>query len=73
MVTTFIMYFAPTPGASGISEGVFGSFFNDILANNHLLLVTFSWRFLTIYLGMLLGLFILQRYLVQSAKVQGIQ
>jgi hypothetical protein len=52
---------------------VFGSFFNDILANNHLLLVTFSWRFLTIYLGMLLGLFILQRYLVQSAKVQGIQ
>lgn len=73
VVTTFIMYFAPTPGASGISEGVFGSFFSDILASNHLLLVTFSWRFLTIYLGMLLGLFILQRYLVQSAKVQGIQ
>ncbi|MDV6328171.1 lysylphosphatidylglycerol synthase transmembrane domain-containing protein [Idiomarina sp. Sol25] len=73
VVTTFIMYFAPTPGASGISEGVFGSFFSDILANNHLLLVTFSWRFLTIYLGMLLGLFILQRYLVQSAKVQGVQ
>ncbi|WP_322406691.1 lysylphosphatidylglycerol synthase transmembrane domain-containing protein [Idiomarina sp. PL1-037] len=73
VVTTFIMYFAPTPGASGISEGVFGSFFSDILASNHLLLVTFSWRFLTIYLGMLLGLFILQRYLVQSAKVQGVQ
>ncbi|MDV6316413.1 lysylphosphatidylglycerol synthase transmembrane domain-containing protein [Idiomarina sp. HP20-50] len=70
VVTTFIMYFAPTPGASGISEGVFGSFFNDILANQHLLLVTFSWRFLTIYLGMLLGLVILQRYLVQSAKVR---
>ena len=73
VVTTFIMYFAPTPGASGISEGVFGSFFNEILAKNHLLLVTFSWRFLTIYLGMLLGLIILQRYLVRSAKTQGIQ
>lgn len=73
VVTTFIMYFAPTPGASGISEGVFGSFFSDILAKNHLLLVTFSWRFLTIYLGMLLGLFILQRYLVNSAKTQGVQ
>lgn len=73
VVTTFIMYFAPTPGASGISEGVFGSFFNDILANQHLLLVTFSWRFLTIYLGMILGLVILQRYLVQSAKVRAIQ
>lgn len=72
VVTTFIMYFAPTPGASGISEGVFGSFFSDILASQHLLLVTFSWRFLTIYLGMVLGLFILQRYVLQSAKRQGV-
>ncbi len=72
VVTTFIMYFAPTPGASGISEGVFGSFFNEILANNHLLLVTFSWRFLTIYLGMLIGLIVLQRYLVKSAHKQDV-
>ncbi|ATZ73122.1 TIGR00374 family protein [Idiomarina sp. X4] len=72
VVTTFIMYFAPTPGASGISEGVFGSFFNEILANNHLLLVTFSWRFLTIYLGMLVGLVVLQRYLVKSVQKQDV-
>lgn len=72
VVTTFIMYFAPTPGASGISEGVFGSFFSDILANHHLLLVTFSWRFITIYLGMLIGLLVLQRYLIKSAKKQDV-
>ncbi|MDN7137230.1 flippase-like domain-containing protein [Pseudidiomarina sp. 1ASP75-14] len=71
VVTTFIMYFSPTPGASGISEGVFGSFFNDLLAHEHLLLVTFSWRFLTIYLGMILGLFILQRYLITRSQCNG--
>ncbi|WP_404401029.1 flippase-like domain-containing protein [Idiomarina seosinensis] len=69
VVTTFIMYFSPTPGASGISEGVFGSFFSDILQHQHLLLVTFSWRFLTIYLGMIIGLLVLQRYLIQRSRL----
>ncbi|PVY75791.1 hypothetical protein C8D92_10651 [Tamilnaduibacter salinus] len=59
-VTTFIMYFAPTPGASGISEGVFGSFFSPLLGSTHLVLVTVAWRFLTIYLGMLIGLIVTQ-------------
>ncbi|MGM0526149.1 MAG: lysylphosphatidylglycerol synthase transmembrane domain-containing protein [Pseudomonadota bacterium] len=68
VVTTFIMYFSPTPGASGISEGVFGSFFSGILEQQHLLLVTFSWRFLTIYLGMVLGLWVLQRYLIKRSQ-----
>lgn len=65
VVTTFIMYFSPTPGASGISEGVFGGFFRDITSGNHLVLVTVAWRFLTIYLGMLIGLVILQRDLAR--------
>jgi len=68
VVTTFIMYFSPTPGASGISEGVFGSFFSGILEHQHLLLVTFSWRFLTIYLGMVFGLLVLQRYLIKRSQ-----
>lgn len=68
VVTTFIMYFSPTPGASGISEGVFGSFFRDILSANHLILVIITWRLLTIYLGMIAGLVIFQRELVRSKK-----
>ena len=68
VVTTFIMYFSPTPGASGISEGVFGSFFHDILSGNHLILVIVTWRLLTIYLGMIAGLVIFQRELVRSRK-----
>ena len=68
VVTTFVMYFSPTPGASGISEGVFGSFFSDILAPAHLLLVIVAWRFLTIYLGMLIGLVVLQRELMPQRR-----
>ncbi|MEX0604973.1 MAG: lysylphosphatidylglycerol synthase transmembrane domain-containing protein [Marinobacter sp.] len=68
VVTTFIMYFSPTPGASGISEGVFGSFFRDILSANHLILVIITWRLLTIYLGMIAGLIIFQRELARRRK-----
>ncbi|MDX1634677.1 MAG: lysylphosphatidylglycerol synthase transmembrane domain-containing protein [Marinobacter sp.] len=68
VVTTFIMYFSPTPGASGISEGVFGTFFRDILTANHLVLVILAWRLLTIYLGMLVGLVILQQELARTHK-----
>lgn len=64
VVTTFIMYFAPTPGGSGISEGVFGTLFSNILDGTHLILVIVIWRFLTIYLGMLIGLILFQRELV---------
>lgn len=71
VVTTFIMYFSPTPGASGISEGVFGSFFNDILSGNHLILVIVSWRLITIYIGMIIGLFVLQKELIQSRRKSG--
>ncbi|NWO04125.1 MAG: flippase-like domain-containing protein [Alteromonadaceae bacterium] len=68
VVTTFIMYFSPTPGASGISEGVFGGFFRDILTGNHLVLVTIAWRFITIYLGMLIGLVVMQRELIKNHR-----
>lgn len=71
VVTTFIMYFSPTPGASGISEGVFGSFFSDIISGNHLILVIVSWRLITIYLGMIIGLIVLQRELIKSRRKPG--
>ncbi|MEX2474463.1 YbhN family protein [Marinobacter sp.] len=68
VVTTFVMYFSPTPGTSGISEGVFGSFFRDILSGNHLILVIISWRLLTIYLGMLIGLVVLQAEVLRQRR-----
>ncbi|MEH6386523.1 MAG: lysylphosphatidylglycerol synthase transmembrane domain-containing protein [Pseudomonas profundi] len=68
VVTTFVMYFSPTPGASGISEGLFGSFFSSILGANHLVLVTIGWRVLTIYLGMIVGLLVMQRELSRKGQ-----
>ncbi len=68
IMTTFVMYFSPTPGASGIAEGVFGQFFRDIVDPSHLVLVTLAWRALTIYLGMLIGLFVSQHELVRARR-----
>lgn len=55
-LTTFIMYFSPTPGASGVAEGLFARLFSHIVAANQLVLFTLAWRFLTVHLGMLLGI-----------------
>lgn len=58
VVTTFVMYCSPTPGASGIAEGVFGHFFSGVVSAEHLVLVTLAWRFLTIFLGMGIGVLV---------------
>jgi hypothetical protein len=68
VITTFVMYFSPTPGASGIAEGLFGHFFRDVVTASHLVLVTVAWRVLTIYLGMLIGLFVTQHELASGQR-----
>lgn len=68
LITTFVMYFSPTPGASGIAEGVFGYFFSDILTAGHLVLVTVLWRAITIYLGMGIGIFFMHREITHESK-----
>lgn len=68
LLTTFVMYFAPTPGASGISEGVLAGFFQNLLTPEHLILVVVAWRFLSIYLGMLIGLVLLQKELGKGGR-----
>lgn len=71
VVTTFIMYFSPTPGASGIAEGVFGHFFSDIVSAGHLLILTFAWRLLTIYTGMLIALVLIKGDLISRLSGKG--
>lgn len=67
-VTTFFMYFTPTPGASGLAEGLFARLFAGLVSPPHLVLVTLAWRFCTIYLGVLIGMVIVQRDLVRSGR-----
>ncbi|MFC4351016.1 YbhN family protein [Fodinicurvata halophila] len=70
VVTTFVMYFSPTPGAAGVSEGLFGSFFSGILTPDHLILVILIWRLVTVYIGMLIGLVIMQVEIAPGKKAR---
>ena len=54
-VVTFLMYFAPSPGGAGFSELAFAGLMAGQIAPSQLVLVIFTWRFLTIYLGMAIG------------------
>jgi uncharacterized protein (TIRG00374 family) len=54
-VSTCIMYFAPSPGGAGFAEGIFGLFFASMVNASELVGIMLLWRFLTVYLGMLIG------------------
>ena len=61
LVVTFFMYFTPTPGAVGVAEGGYGLLFAQLVRKKDLTLLTLSWRFLTIYVGVIIGMFLLYR------------
>jgi uncharacterized protein (TIRG00374 family) len=58
VVVTFFMYFAPTPGATGIAEGGYGLLFSQLVKSKDIMALTISWRFLTIYIGVIIGIII---------------
>lgn len=71
VLTTFVMYFSPTPGASGVAEGAFGFLFSGLIGHDHLVQVTVAWRFLTVYLGMAVGVFVTQHELMGTGGADG--
>jgi uncharacterized protein (TIRG00374 family) len=73
IVVTFFMYFTPTPGAAGIAEGGFGYFFAHIVRKQDVTMLTFSWRFLTIYIGMGLGILALYREIFNHHRMKKIK
>ncbi|UCG39628.1 MAG: flippase-like domain-containing protein, partial [bacterium] len=68
VVVTFFMYFAPTPGAAGVAEGGYGLLFATLLQKRDLAMLTLLWRFLTIYIGVLVGLLIIYREIFARGK-----
>ena len=60
-VVTFFMYFAPTPGAVGFAESGYVLLFSQVINKHDITLLTISWRFLTIYIGVLIGILIAYR------------
>lgn len=66
ILLTFITYFAPTPGATGVAEGGFILMFSSFVKKNDIASLTFLWRFFTVYLGMLIGLLIFYLEIVKN-------
>lgn len=54
-VFLFILYFVPTPGASGVAEGGGAALFSLLLPWNMAGLMAILWRFFTEYLAIIMG------------------
>ncbi len=61
VLITFLIYFTPTPGGSGVAEGGFALVFSHFVTPEYVPPLTFYWRFLTTYLGMVIGFIIFYR------------
>jgi uncharacterized protein (TIRG00374 family) len=68
VVVTFFMYFAPTPGAAGVAEGGYGLLFAQLVQKQDITMLTLSWRFLTIYVGVVIGIVVMYRELFKRRK-----
>ena len=58
VIVVFSMYFAPTPGATGVAEGSYSLLFARFVQSSDIVPLIFAWRFLTKYIGMLIGMII---------------
>ena len=58
LVVLFFMYFAPTPGATGIAEGGFSLVFANYVQKTDMFALIFNWRFFTKYIGIIIGVII---------------
>jgi uncharacterized protein (TIRG00374 family) len=58
VIVIFFMYFAPTPGATGIAEGGYSLVFSQFVQESDMFPLIFAWRLLTKYIGIVIGMFI---------------
>ncbi len=61
VLITFLIYFTPTPGGSGVAEGGFALIFAHFVTSAYIAPLTFYWRFFTMYLGMIIGFIVFYR------------
>jgi len=66
----FLVYFMPTPGASGIAETLFAVIFSSVkeIPKNILGIYAIIWRFFTFSLGAAIGGFLTLKIINQSGK-----
>lgn len=57
IVLNFILYFAPTPGGTGVAEGFFVLFFHGYVPAGTVGLLAVMWRFIAEYVPFFLGMY----------------
>lgn len=67
MALIFLIYFAPTPGGSGLAEGISLSFMSGVVSVGFAPYYNLLWRFTTLYLPASVGLFFIVRTMLQDA------
>jgi len=73
IIQFFILYFSPTPGASGIAEVSSVSLMSTIIPTAYLPIFAILWRFFTNYVGVTLGAWIMLKDLDQHFKEKQLQ
>ena len=63
LILKFLLFFVPTPGASGVSEAAFVSLFRRVAPMHLLGVYVVLWRFFTFYIGATVGGFVIIRML----------
>ena len=66
MALIFLIYFAPTPGGSGLAEGISLSFMSGIVSVGFAPYYNLLWRFTTLYLPAIVGLLFIFRTMLQD-------
>ena len=59
----FVLYFIPTPGASGVAEVGGAAIFTTLMAENMAGIMAITWRFYTEYISVFMGVMIVIRLL----------
>lgn len=68
VVLILIFYFAPTPGASGLAEVSTAAVMGSIVPATYQGVFVILWRFFTLILSMIIGAFIVLRYVYASGS-----
>lgn len=73
MAIAYLLPFVPTPGASGFAEVVSSALFLTVCPKRLLGVYVLLWRFLTFYIGVMLGATVILRMLRRGVRSNGAQ
>jgi uncharacterized protein (TIRG00374 family) len=68
VILTLVFYFAPTPGSSGVAEVSSAFIMGQIIPKAQTGVFVLLWRFFTLFVGMIVGGYILLHYLLRSER-----